>query len=260
MDLNSKETFWLTNFISDDKSLLDRITKNLIYQGFELKGKQKVNLMYEDGNRIVTIQTQSDNDFKLPKDCYSINVIVNKSINNRYQSTNNSKKNIAVQKTNPLDNISNSENSTSKKIIDITNLSDLMRIATTSIKKISIVLSPDWEKVSYPENLEPLDEWYSYKNSNQVIESYLGWDNGIGKDVKITSFEFSQKELLDEVLLELKNSDFKLVEKNDEYYNFEKNNIIIEIYLNKKNEKGGLYKVEISSVIDKSKALLEKKI
>ena len=32
----------------------------------------------EDGNRIVTIQTESDKDYKLPIGCYSINVIVNK--------------------------------------------------------------------------------------------------------------------------------------------------------------------------------------
>lgn len=84
MDMSTSQTIWLTNFVSNDKELLNRITKNLVYQGFELKGKMKSNSMYEDGNRIVTIQTESDVDYKLPNGCYSINVIVNKKINGGY--------------------------------------------------------------------------------------------------------------------------------------------------------------------------------
>lgn len=76
-ELNTGRTLWLTNFISNDIELLKRITKNLVYEGFELKGKLKSNSLYEDGNRTIAIQTQSDEDMKLPKGCYSINVILN---------------------------------------------------------------------------------------------------------------------------------------------------------------------------------------
>jgi hypothetical protein len=166
-----------------------------------------------------------------------------------------------VDKVNPLDNISNSESSTSKKIIALTNISDLIRIATTSIKKISTVLSSDWEKVSYPKNLEPLNEWYSYKSSDQLIESYIGWDNGIKKDIRITSFEFSQKKLLDEILLQLSNSDFTLVEKTKDYYNFTKNNNVIEVSCNNNLKSSQLYKIEISTVVENNlKSIGTKKI
>lgn len=76
-ELSTGRTLWLTNFISSDIELLKRITKNLVFEGFELKRTLKSNSLYEDGNRTVTIQTQSDEDMKLPKGCYSINVIVN---------------------------------------------------------------------------------------------------------------------------------------------------------------------------------------
>lgn len=77
MNLNTMQSIWLTNFISDDNELLKKIIKNLIYEGFELKGKLKSNSMYEDGNRTITIQTQSDENMNLPKGCYSINVFSN---------------------------------------------------------------------------------------------------------------------------------------------------------------------------------------
>ncbi|WP_163409015.1 hypothetical protein [Flavobacterium ajazii] len=260
MDLNSRVTMWLTNFISNDKDLLNRITKNLIYQGFELKGKQKVNSMYEDGNRIVTIQTQSDDEYKLPKDCYSIIVIVNKTTNSKYKSTNMGKRNIPFQKVNPLDNISNSKNSTSQKISVLTNISDLIRIAKTSFDKISTVLNSDWETVVYPKGTEPLNEWYSYKNSNQVVESYIGYDNGIGKDIRVTTFKFSDTKLLNEIITELSKSEFELMENTKDYYNFENNNNIIEIYLDNEFENKRNYKIEISTFINKSKVIIEKKI
>lgn len=57
MDLSTRRSIWLTNFQSNDLELLNRIIKNLPYQGFELKNKQKSNSMYEDGNRIIIIQT-----------------------------------------------------------------------------------------------------------------------------------------------------------------------------------------------------------
>ncbi|KAF2336151.1 hypothetical protein [Flavobacterium daemonense] len=261
MDLDTGQKFWLTNFISDDKDLLNRITKNLIYQGFALKGKPTTNSMYEDGNRIVTIQTKSDNDYPLPKNCYSINVIINKKTNSSYLSGSNERKIIVPEKTNPLDNISNSKSNTTKKISLLTKLSDLLQISKTSSDKVSTVLNSDWKFVEYPKNLEPVDEWYSYKNSDQLIESYMGWDNGIGKDLRITSFEFSQKKLLDEILLELNNSDFKLVEKTKDYYNFENNNNIIGIYLNRKIEEKEVYKIEISTaIISNFKGVAKKKI
>lgn len=76
MDLSTRRSIWLTNFQSNDLELLNRIIKNLPYQGFELKNKQKSNSMYEDGNRIIIIQTQSDLENDLPKGSFSINVIV----------------------------------------------------------------------------------------------------------------------------------------------------------------------------------------
>lgn len=54
-DLSTGITLWLTNFISSDIELLKRIVKNLPYQGFTLKGKEKNQTMYEDGNRIIII-------------------------------------------------------------------------------------------------------------------------------------------------------------------------------------------------------------
>lgn len=261
MDLNSQQKFWLTNFISDDKDLLNKITQNLTYQGFVLKGKPTTNSMYEDGNRIVTIQTKSDNDYPLPKNCYSIIVIINKKNNSSLLSGSTKRKTIVPEKTNPLDNISNSKNNANKEIAQFTKLSDLLRISKTSSDKISTILNSDWKFVDYPKNLEPVDEWHSYKNSDQLIESYIGWDNGVEKDVKITSFEFSKKELLDKVLLELNNSDFNLVEKIKDYYNFENNNNIIEIYLDKKIEGKEVYKIEISTaIISNFKGVAKKKI
>ncbi|MEL1242784.1 hypothetical protein AAEO56_00810 [Flavobacterium sp. DGU11] len=69
MDMNTGRTLWLTNFISDDLDLLNKITTNLKYQGFELTGKQNSQYMYEDGNRMVMI--------KKGKKVYEINVVLN---------------------------------------------------------------------------------------------------------------------------------------------------------------------------------------
>jgi hypothetical protein len=69
MDMNTGRTLWLTNFISDDLDLLNKITTNLKYQGFELTGKQNSQYMYEDGNRMVMI--------KNGKKVYEINVVLN---------------------------------------------------------------------------------------------------------------------------------------------------------------------------------------
>ena len=65
----------LTNFITNDMVLLSRIIKNLPYQGFELKGKLKNQTMYEDGNRLITIQIGSSEGMNLPNGCYSITVV-----------------------------------------------------------------------------------------------------------------------------------------------------------------------------------------
>lgn len=261
MDLNTGQKFWLTNFISDDKDLLKRITQNLTYQGFTLKGKPTTNSMYEDGNRIVTIQMKSDNDYPLPKNCYSIIVIINKKNNSSLLSGSTKRKTIVPEKTNPLDNISNSKNSTNKEICQFTKLSDLLRISKTSSDKISTILNSDWKFVDYPQNLEPVDEWYAYTNSYQHIESYIARDNGIQKDIRTTSFEFSDKKLLDSIILELTKSEFKLIEKTKDYYNFMSNNNVIEVYLSNKFENKGTYKIEISMIIqDNLTTMIKKKI
>jgi hypothetical protein len=247
MDLETHQTMWLTNFVSNDKDLLSRITKNLTYQGFELKGKLKSNSMYEDGNRIVTIQTESDKDYKLPIGCYSINVIVNKKINGGYIIKN--KENLEIQETkksNPLNSISNNK---SKKISLVKSMSELIIISKTASSEINSVLSNDWKKLEYPKNEELLNEWYSFVNNNQYLESYIGRDNGIGKDIRIVTFEFSDKILLDKVIEELKKTNFKLEEKNENYLNYENKGDVIVIYLSNKLSSKGSFKIEISTIL-----------
>jgi len=113
MDLSTSQTLWLTNFVSNDTNLLNSMIKNLTYQGFERKGKLNSNSMYEDGNRIVTIQTESDNEYKLPKGCYSIIVVVNKKINGRYFSNNKSEKIIQPKNSIALKTTSNANDALS---------------------------------------------------------------------------------------------------------------------------------------------------
>lgn len=247
MDLLSSQTMWLTNFISNDKELLNRITKNLVYQGFELKVKSKSNSMYEDGNRIVTIQTESDDDYKLPKDCYSIIVIVDKRINGGYIKSNKENQNIKNKTSNnALNNISNSSNSVKEKINLVKNLSELILISKTSSSEIYSKLNSNWKNIDYPKNEEPLNEWYSFVNEKQYLESYVGWDNGINKDVRITTFEFSDKNLLDNIIIDLSKTDFKLQETTKEYSTYVNNDDIITIFFDNKTSKKGNYKVELS--------------
>ena len=247
MDLLSSQTMWLTNFISNDKELLNRITKNLVYQGFELKGRLKSNSMYEDGNRIVTIQTESDDDYKLPKNCYSIIVIVDKRINGGYIKSNKENQNIKNKTSNnALNNISNSSNSVKEKINLVKNLSELILISKTSSSEIYSKLNSNWKNIDYPKNEEPLNEWYSFVNEKQYLESYVGWDNGINKDVRITTFEFSDKNLLDNIIIDLSKTDFKLEETTKEYSTYVNNDDIITIFFDNKTSKKGNYKVELS--------------
>lgn len=246
MDLQTSQTMWLTNFVSNDKDLLNRITKNLTYQGFELKGKLKSNSMYEDGNRIVMIQTKSDDDYKLPFGCYSIYVIVNKKVNGAYLTK--PKEEIKIGKTeknNALDNILNTKPKT-EKISLVKNIFDLILISKTSKNEIASLLNSNWKNIEYPKNDEPLNEWFSFVNNNQYLESYIGRDNGIGKDIRITTFEFSDKNLLNEIIVGINKTDFKLTEKNNEYSSFENNDNVITIYSNNKISKKGTYKIELS--------------
>ena len=75
----------------------------------------------------------------------------------------------------------------------------------------------------------------------------------------MTSFEFSDKKLLDDIILELVQSEFKLVEKTKDYYNFMSNNDIIEIFLHNKYKEG--CRIDISLVIhNDSKTTADKKI
>ena len=247
MDLLSSQTMWLTNFISNDKELLNRITKNLVYQGFELKGRLKSNSMYEDGNRIVTIQTESDDNYKLPKDKYSIIVIVDKRINGGYIKSNKENQNIKNKTSNnALNNISNSSNSVKEKINLVKNLSELILISKTSSSEIYSKLNSNWKNNDYPKNEEPLNEWYSFVNEKQYLESYVGWDNGTRKDVRITTFEFSDKNLLDNIIIDLSKTDFKLEETTKEYSTYVNNDDIITIFFDNKTSKKGNYKVELS--------------
>ena len=247
MDLLSSQTMWLTNFISNDKELLNRITKNLVYQGFELKGRLKSNSMYEDGNRIVTIQTESDDDYKLPKNCYSIIVIVDKRINGGYIKSNKENQNIKNKTSNnALNNISNSSNSVKEKINLVKNLSELILISKTSSSEIYSKLNSNWKNIDYPKNEEPINEWYSFVNEKQYLESYVGWDNGTRKDVRITTFEFSDKNLLDNIIIDLSKTDFKLEETTKEYSTYVNNDDIITIFFDNKTSKKGNYKVELS--------------
>ena len=61
MELQTTLTFCITNFIFSDKTLLDRIVTNLKYNGYELKGTQGKQSMYEDGNNIITVDTNFKN-------------------------------------------------------------------------------------------------------------------------------------------------------------------------------------------------------
>ena len=247
MDLLSNQTMWLTNFISDDKELLNRITKNLVYQGFELKVKSKSNSLYEDGNRIVTIQTESDDNYKLPNGCYSIIVIVDKRINGGYIKSNKENQNTKNKTSNKaLNNISNSSNSVKEKINLVKNLSELILISKTSSSEIYSKLNSNWKNIDYPKNEEPLNEWYSFVNEKQYLESYVGWDNGTRKDVRITTFEFSDKNLLDNIIIDLSKTDFKLEETTKEYSTYVNNDDIITIFFDNKTSKKGNYKVELS--------------
>ena len=247
MDLLSSQTMWLTNFISNDKELLNRITKNLVYQGFELKGRLKSNSMYEDGNRIVTIQTEPDDDYKLPKDCYSIIVIVDKKINGGYIKSNKENQNTKNKiSNNALNNISNSSNSVKEKINLVKNLSELILISKTSSSEIYSKLNSNWKNIDSPKNEEPLNEWYSFVNEKQYLESYVGWDNGTRKDVRITTFEFSDKNLLDNIIIDLSKTDFKLEETTKEYSTYVNNDDIMTIFFDNKTSKKGNYKVELS--------------
>lgn len=247
MDLLSNQTMWLTNFISDDKELLNRITKNLVYQGFELKVKSKSNSMYEDGNRIVTIQTESDDNYKLPNGCYSIIVIVDKRINGGYIKSNKENQNTKNKiSNNALNNISNSSNSVKEKINLVKNLSELILISKTSSSEIYSKLNSNWKNIDSPKNEEPLNEWYSFVNEKQYLESYVGWDNGTRKDVRITTFEFSDKNLLDNIIINLSKTDFKLEETTKEYSTYVNNDDIMTIFFDNKTSKKGNYKVELS--------------
>lgn len=61
IELQTTLTFCITNFIFSDKALLDRIVKNLKYNGYELKGTQGKQSMYEDGNNVITVDTNFKN-------------------------------------------------------------------------------------------------------------------------------------------------------------------------------------------------------
>lgn len=64
-----------TELWCSDLELLKRILKNLAYNGFELKEKQGVRSLYEDGNRSLMVQTASTTKKKLPNGCYSISIL-----------------------------------------------------------------------------------------------------------------------------------------------------------------------------------------
>ena len=61
MELATSLTACITNFIFIDTVLLNRIIKNLEYNGYELKGKQGSQSMYEDGNNMIMIDTNFKN-------------------------------------------------------------------------------------------------------------------------------------------------------------------------------------------------------
>lgn len=55
-DVSTGNTIENTNLICNDLALLNRITKNLAYNGFNLKSKQENKTTYDDGNYIFIIQ------------------------------------------------------------------------------------------------------------------------------------------------------------------------------------------------------------
>lgn len=61
MILRTDQTICTTTFIFSDKALLNRIVTNLKYNGYELKGTQGKQSMYEDGNNIIYVDTNFKN-------------------------------------------------------------------------------------------------------------------------------------------------------------------------------------------------------
>ena len=167
-----------------------------------------------------------------------------KKINGGYIIKNNGTLEIQeTKKGNPLNNISNFK---SEKILFVKNISELIKISKTASSEINSVLSNDWKKLEYPKNEEPLNEWYSFVNNNQYLESYIGRDNGIEKNIRIVTFEFSDKILLNKVIEEIKKTDYKLEEKNENYLSYENKGDVIVIYLSNKLSSKGSFKIELS--------------
>lgn len=83
MELATSLTGCITNFICSDVVLLNRIIKNLEYNGYELKGKQGNQSMYEDGNNIIMIDTnfKNVNGVKV----YNISVVLGATDTNFYE-------------------------------------------------------------------------------------------------------------------------------------------------------------------------------
>lgn len=61
MEIKSMQTLQLTNFIFSNKELLDRIITSLKYKGYQLKGTQGKQSMYEDGNNTFYVDTNFKN-------------------------------------------------------------------------------------------------------------------------------------------------------------------------------------------------------
>lgn len=257
-NISNGEKIHTTEFISNEKYVFNRIKNNLKNWGSELQAQGKIISLYSDGNLLLKIQTESYKDTKLPNGYYSIQILIG-SKSKTYESylkslSTKSEESKNIGTNNALNNISNSSNKIKEKINLVKNLSELILISKTSSSEIYSKLNSNWKNIDYPKNEEPLNEWFSVVNEKQYLESYVGWDNGIGKDVRITTFEFSDKNLLDNFIIDLSKPDFKLEEKTKEYSTYVNNDDIITIFFDNKTSKKGNYKVELS--ITPSKATI----
>ena len=61
-----------TNFICNDANLLKLITKNLPYEGFELKQNKPHYIVYHDGNRMLAIIDDGNPEYTLSKGYYMV--------------------------------------------------------------------------------------------------------------------------------------------------------------------------------------------
>ena len=75
-NFSNGEQFYLTELISNEKDVFNRIKNNLKNLGFELQSQGEIMSMYSDGNLLLKIQTESYGETKLPNGFYSVQILI----------------------------------------------------------------------------------------------------------------------------------------------------------------------------------------